>query len=893
MAISGLMRVTTLAAAGLVGGVTLASAQGCPNSPSYSSDFSTDQSCLALNTSDSTHPVTFATAQSSSSTVLRLTTATNGLASSAWYTAPQNVTTGFTTTFSFQIGHPNTYHADGIAFVIQNSGTTALGSSGCGIGFGGGDCVTGNGGIPKSVAIEFNTFANDPPTDPNSGNDVAIQSCPGGAANSVAYSSNCNVAYSILPGSINLTDDSVHTVTVTYAPSASATCGMNGSQSCSNLHVSVDGTDLFPAGVLFDMTSITTNTASVGFTAGTGGGSDIQDVLSWTYSPTQTDTGTVTPEQTTPTTFNYNGGFAVNDPNSGYNFSARQTPASNQTLQVTVSAIPITQAACTQLVQQNPAFTGAQCFVYQNGGGLGKDSAVLFEVTCPGGSCGSGIDPFYADLGSQFSFSCAENQNLPPGMNLTCPPDGSDSPDGTTFALPHLTPTDGLPGVGFLKGEGPDSQHPCTAGAAPLFASNQIEEFHLGDTSGGAKGGSGGTTSCWVMTYHTPGETPSVTVTQPVDGGTYTQNQSDATTTANYTCTAASTGDPNAVPAGPYLTVPPAPTGVCSATNSIGGTVANGAHFDTGTLGSHTFTAQVQDSATNTNQKIVSYSVVPPPAPPSISGPSSATFAVGTPGAVNFNATGYPIPSFSELGALPAGVTFVDHGNGTATLSGAATASGIFPIVIRAQNTAGSPASLPFALTTTATVPAAGKCNGVYNGTFKGNLTVSAGQSCIFVGGGVTGNITENGGTLMLTGASVGGNVQVTGGTFSIGAGAAVKGNFSMIITAKSSVQSQLCGATIGGNLSVLGSSAPVAIGSGSPACPGNSITGTLTASANNASTAIYNNTVGGSLLDLANLKPTQVFSNHVKGILSCNADVSITGGGNTAATKQGQCAKF
>jgi hypothetical protein len=261
---------------------------------------------------------------------------------------------------------------------------------------------------------------------------------------------------------------------------------------------------------------------------------------------------------------------------------------------------------------------------------------------------------------------------------------------------------------------------------------------------------------------------------------------------------------------------------------------------------------------------------------------------------VSFSATGYPVPAFTESGALPAGVTFVDNLNGTATLSGTATTSGIFPITVIAKNTAGSSAALAFTLTTAATVPSASsKCNGVYNGTFKGNLTISAGQTCMFVGGGVTGNIVENGGNLVLTSASVGGSIQANGGTFSVGPGVTIKGNFTMIEIAKSNVQNQLCGATIGGNLTVLGSGTPIAIGSGTTSCPGNSITGSLTVSANNAATSIYNNTVGGSLLDLANFKPTQVFANHVNVILSCLGDVSITGGGNTASVKQGQCSKF
>jgi len=57
-------------------------------------------------------------------------------------------------------------------------------------------------------------------------------------------------------------------------------------------------------------------------------------------------------------------------------------------------------------------------------------------------------------------------------------------------------------------------------------------------------------------------------------------------------------------------------------------------------------------------------------------------------------------------------------------------------------------------------------CNGTFSGTFVGNLKVSAGQTCMFVGGGVTGNVTQIGGNLILSGTTVGGNVQIQGGGY-------------------------------------------------------------------------------------------------------------------------------
>jgi Bacterial lectin len=880
-------KIATLVVLGMIVGVRLASAQGCPASPGYSPDFSTNQSCLTPNGTNSGYSgspsfAPPATPESSVSTVLRLTANQGGWATSSWYQTPQVVANGFTTTFSFQLGSTSTYNADGFAFVIQNSSLSALGGGGCGIGFGGSSsgCATSNG-IANSVAIEFNTYPNGAGVDPSS-DDVTIQNCGGITPNRV--DSSCSLKSNDLTGKINLTDGAVHVAAITYTPSALSTCGVTGTQTCSTLDVVLDGVDLFPGGVFFDITTIglSGSSAYVGFTAGTGGGNDDQDILSWTFTPQgQSQTGTITPGQTTPTVFNINGGFVEGSPTSGYTFTAQETDTTQQ-LQMVVTAIPISQQACTALVQANQKFKTAECFVYQNGGGQGKDTAVLFEVTCPpAGSCGSSSNPFDAELGTSFNFFCTADtpsENVP----LQC----GVPPLPFSFGFPNLTSADGLPSVGLLKGEGPDAVHPCTPdpdGATPLFQSNQINTFALGDTSGGAKGGSGGTTSCWVITYQTQNELPTINVTQPASGATYTQGETDATTIAKYSCSAVNAGAGS--PIGPYLTV-----ASCSATDTPGTSVASGAQFDTTTPGPHSFTVQVQDSATNTNSQTIAYSVS---APPAISGPASATIAVGSPVAVTISATGYPAPTLTETGVLPAGVSFVDNRNGTGTLSGSPSAGGTFPVTFTAQNGVGSPATLPFTLTVVASVPASGtKCNGVYNGTFKGSLLITSGQSCTFVGGGVTGSVVEAGGNLVLTNAFVDGNLTVTGGTFSIGPPVTIKGNVAILALPKSAVQARVCGAVIGGGLQVVASATPVLIGATS-GCPGNSVSGDLLVSANLAPTSVDNNTVGGGLADLANLQPTQVFSNHVKGLLTCTANPSISGGGNTAAKKQGQCAGF
>jgi hypothetical protein len=74
--------------------------------------------------------------------------------------------------------------------------------------------------------------------------------------------------------------------------------------------------------------------------------------------------------------------------------------------------------------------------------------------------------------------------------------------------------------------------------------------------------------------------------------------------------------------------------------------------------------------------------------PPAITSAASATFTAGHPRSFTVSSTGYPTPSLSESGGLPAGVSFVDNADGTATLSGtpAATVGGVYRLKITAVN---------------------------------------------------------------------------------------------------------------------------------------------------------------------------------------------------------------
>ena len=220
-----------------------------------------------------------------------------------------------------------------------------------------------------------------------------------------------------------------------------------------------------------------------------------------------------------------------------------------------------------------------------------------------------------------------------------------------------------------------------------------------------------------------------------------------------------------------------------------------------------------------------------------------------------------------------------------------------------------------YTVTYSAAAPSAGTlCNGACNGIFSGNITVSAGQVCAFVNGEVKGNLQVSGGNLQLVQTRIDNNVQISGGVFSLTSGTIVAGNLQIQNLPVSSASNQVCGATIKGDLTFQNNGAAVLIGAtGATACAGNAVQGNmtiqsntapvsavgntvannLTVQSNSAGTIVNGNTVGGNLVDRNNTGATQVFNDGIVGNLQCQGNTIITGGGDTAGSKQGQCAVF
>ena len=192
-----------------------------------------------------------------SSKFLELTNGGTAQASSAFWTTPVNIQ-AFTTNFTFQL---SSAAADGFTFTIQNAGTTALGGSGGGLGYGPDPGATGTASIAKSVAIKFDLYN-------NSGE---------GTDSTGIYT---NGATPTVPA-VDLTSSGI---VLSSGDTISAQLVYNGTTLTLNLTDTVTNDTFSYAFTLNIPSTVGANTAYVGFTAGTGGETAIQNIKNWTLT---------------------------------------------------------------------------------------------------------------------------------------------------------------------------------------------------------------------------------------------------------------------------------------------------------------------------------------------------------------------------------------------------------------------------------------------------------------------------------------------------------------------------------------------------------------------------------------------------------------------------------
>ena len=198
---------------------------------------------------------------------LAMTASGTAGASAVWSGQPYAVSTGFESRFRFRIGDLVAAGADGLAFVIQNLGTSELGSAGSGLGY---------RGIGSFLAVEFDTAFNaEPEADDLAGNDNQIDirlrtpTSPILAGTSLA-----RTAVAAIP---NLSDGAVHDVVVRYDGTTLSV--FLDDMSTPRVSVAVN---------LATALNLTQGLAYVGLTAASGStGSQRQEIINWSFAATQ------------------------------------------------------------------------------------------------------------------------------------------------------------------------------------------------------------------------------------------------------------------------------------------------------------------------------------------------------------------------------------------------------------------------------------------------------------------------------------------------------------------------------------------------------------------------------------------------------------------------------
>jgi hypothetical protein len=223
-----------------------------------------------------------ATATTGDGAVLRVTPAAGGNSGAAYSTSP--ITLGasdtFSTTFKFRFTNPGGIDpADGITFVLA-ANPTGLGGAGVGMGY---------SGVPKSVAIEFDTYNNTGyglgDDDGNSSNHVSIDT--GGNldnANLVNVYGNQSCGF---PTGSPAQTNYARAGCMSNGDVWTATIGYDGSKLSLTLQDGSMAEDVIYTGVPLDIASqLGTDQAFVGFTSGTGAGWENHDILSWEFANT-------------------------------------------------------------------------------------------------------------------------------------------------------------------------------------------------------------------------------------------------------------------------------------------------------------------------------------------------------------------------------------------------------------------------------------------------------------------------------------------------------------------------------------------------------------------------------------------------------------------------------
>jgi hypothetical protein len=548
----------------------------------------------------------------------------------------------------------------------------------------------------------------------------------------------------------------------TSAPTTTFTVGSPGSFTVSAVGtptptVAVAGT--LPAGVTFVANADGTGTLSGTPAAGTGGVHSITFTAANGILPNGTQAFTLTVNQAPAITSGTTATFVIGTPGT-FTVTTSGFPAPSIALGGVTLPAGLTFAdngnGTGTLTGTPAAGTGgsyALTFTATNPAGTSAPQNFILTVNGPSAFTSASTTTFTVGVPGSFTVTAAGTPT--PAITLT----GGTLPTGVTFnsstGTLSGTPAAGTGGVHALtftasNGIPPDSTQAFTliVNEAPAITSAAGAMFTVGAagsftvTTSGFPAPTiaiGGVALPASVTFVDNGNGTGTLSGTPgaATGGTYTLsftasnsvaasapqtftltvNQAPAVTSANttnfsvgvagsFTVTATGFPAPTITHTGGTL-----PAGVTFAAGVLSGTPASG------TAGAHALTFTIANAAGTITQNFT-LNVLEGPV---ITSASSVTFTLGAPNTFTVTASGFPPPTLTQAGTLPAGVTWVDNGNGTGTLSGTPQAGtgGSHALTFTATNGSGSavqnftltitqPPSITSANTTTFTVGAAG-----------------------------------------------------------------------------------------------------------------------------------------------------------------------------------------
>ncbi len=526
-----------------------------------------------------------------------------------------------------------------------NGGNAGTATASGGGGGGGGGCLGGNGGGAGGVGgYAGGGGSTGAPWSTSLGSDTTGDAPTGNGSVSVQYTEEIPVAPTITSAdNITFTTGSAGTFTVTTGASTSPTAALSE-------------LGALPNGVTFVDNGNGTATLAGTPSAGTGGIYAISFVAANTASPPAIQSFTLTVDQAPritsadQTTFTAGevGTFTVTA--TGY-----PTPSltSHNTLPNGVTFVDNGDGTATLAGTPSAGTGGVYPITIGASNGVGTNASQSFTLTvnqAPGITSGDETTFTVGDAGT-FTVTTADRAWTTPALS-------------EVGALPHgVSFTDNGDGTGTLAGTpgaGTGGTYPISFVATNTTSPPAIQSFSL-----------------------TVDQAPAITSAQQTTFVAGTPGNFTVTTTGNPTATLSEIG---ALP--PEVTF----------TDNGNGTATLAGTPEAGTGGVYPITIGASNGVGSDASQSFTLTVDQAPA---ITSADHATFVAGSAGTFTVTSTGFPSASLTELGALPAGVSFTDNGDGTATLAGtpAPGTGGIVQFAIQAANATVPVATQHFNLT--------------------------------------------------------------------------------------------------------------------------------------------------------------------------------------------------